>query len=285
MMGLGLMACASPRGAQVNSEVPTASQDSELLALRRENDALRQELELIRDQELMCSASSPKPKTSREAVRLKPQGEVESANAQTSRPRGVSLQDVPHSAPDEAVMRRYAASAASEQEIEHAEPKRYRLVGEGAVPRSKSKKRSKNQSQSSGLSVQALYSKARALYERNQRAQARDLFEQLVREYPQSDLADNAVYWLAEDDRESGRLAQAKTGFMRVLSDYSSGNKVEDAMYMLGLCFIQESQFKRARAMLKKVARVGRKELRKKARKELVNLNSQSARSESMNGR
>lgn len=283
VMGLSLMACASPQRAQVASEVPGASADSELLALRRDNDALRQELELMRDQELMCSATSESPKAPREAIRLKPQREVEPARAQASRPRGVSLQDVPHSAPDEAVMRRYAASAASRDEVTSAEPKRYRLVGQGRVQGADPQ--TKRTSKSPRLSVTALYGKARKFYQRNQRAQARDLFDQLVREYPQSDLADNAVYWLAEDDREAGRLEQAKAGFMRVLSDYPAGNKVEDAMYMLGLCFVQEANFNRARAMLKKVAKVGRKELRMKARKELVNLNAQSEGSESMNGR
>lgn len=237
----------------------------------------------MRDQELMCSATSAHSTAPKEAVRLKPQRPLEPTNQSASRPRGVSLQNVPHSAPDETVMRRYAASAASQGERESGAPKRYRLVG-ARSKRGPAKRRPKAKTRVV-LSVQSLYGKARALYERGKRAQARDLFLQLASEYPQSDLADNALYWLAEDDREAGRLEQAKAGFMRVLSDYSSGNKVEDAMYMLGLCFIQESQFGRARAMLKKVAQVGRRELRMKARKELLNLKSQSRASDSMNGR
>lgn len=290
-IGLGLGSCAAP--SQAPSRAPMETSDSELLALRRENDALRQEIELMRDRGLMCSAQSSVPvKTGSTAVRLAPGQDP--APVERPRPRGVSLRDLPHSAPDPAVMDRYAASAAPElPSTSGVEPKRYRLVGEERSRTQKGIRASRpavtqkveRSKPARPLNTEAVYARARKLYRRGDRVKARTLFERIEREDPQSDLADNAVYWLAEDDRDAGRLAQAQAGFMRILSDYPGSNKVEDAMYMLALCFKQNEQMGRARSMLQKVAKAGRKELRKKARRELASLGSPRSNDELMNGR
>lgn len=282
MIGLGALSigpvgCAHP-GATPASSVPGEDTEAAMVALRRENEALARENELLRDKQLMCQAprSSTLPAG---PVKLVPS---DAGSDEGRRARGVSLQDLPHSAPDAAVMERYAASAASSQPSDEgpADPKRYRIVGPQQSPA-----RSGSRSKSQKLGVKTIYANARRHYVDGERVRARLLFKEIEQAYASSDLADNAIYWLAEDDREAGRLSQAEAGFMRILSDYPAGNKVEDAMFMLGLCFKDQLQFAQARDMLTKVVSLGRKELAVKARHQLALIGELESKSDSMNGR
>lgn len=248
-----------------------------MVALRRENEALVRENELLRDKQLMCAGPRTSTASAQRAVKLVP------AHPAPSKPvgsRGVSLQDLPHSAPDTEVMERYAASAAASPDdaAPEVDPKRYRIVGRTETAPSP-------EPGAKPSSVKALYRRARRLYQDGQRVQARLLFQEIEQAHPRSDLADNAIYWQAEDDRESGRLDRAQAGFMRILSDYPAGNKVEDAMFMLGLCFKDRLQFQAAREMLGKVVSLGRRELAVKARHQLALIGKLESKSDSMNGR
>lgn len=250
-----------------------------MVALRRENEALTRENELLRDKQLMCAGPRLTQRAPKSAVKLLPQ---EPETTQARKPRGVSLQDLPHSAPDAAVMERYAASAASSEPdgSGEADPKQYRIVGA-----SKAAARPKPTTKPKPAGAKALYAKARRFYVDGERVQARRLFKRIELDYPRSDLADNAIYWQAEDDREAGRMNEAQAGFMRILSDYPAGNKVEDAMFMLGLCFKDRFAFGQARQMLRKVVSLGRKELADKARHELALIGKLESNEDSMNGR
>lgn len=277
----------SPRGA--------SEAEAELLTLRRENALLKKRLETQKDQALMCSASQSQEAFSSAAVatgldeRLRPEqglGEERSARRE-GRARSVSLQDLPHSAPDPALMDRYEQSAAQpEIDREPVRAKSYRMVGSKSTvreatlrprvtarPRRRPKRR-KVTAQPQGVGAKELYRRARALYQKGERARASGLFARIESDFPESDLADNAAYWQAEDALEGGRLGQAKAGFMRILSDYPASNKVEDAMYMLALCYQREQEFRSARSLLLQVAKAGREELRIKARRALAQIKS-----------
>ncbi|RMF19497.1 MAG: tol-pal system protein YbgF [Candidatus Dadabacteria bacterium] len=65
-------------------------------------------------------------------------------------------------------------------------------------------------------------------------------FQKLLKKFPQSDLADNAHYWLGEIYAGLGDSATAEKHFHKILEEYPSGNKVPDAMYKLGV-LAQES--------------------------------------------
>lgn len=281
-LALNLGGCT--KKVRSGSVSPQGASESELLSLRRENASLRQEMELMRDQELMCHRQGAPVKTSLAPVKLSPNKARVARTQSPVRPRGVSLQDLPNSAPDADVMARYAASAApGERQAVAQDPKRYRLVGsEKARP---AKRRRAKVKAAPKVSVETLYRQARDFYKQGDRARARALFSRIEDDFPESDLADNAAYWKAEDDLDAGSLAKAQAGFMRILSEYPTGNKVEDAMFMLGFCYKKQAQFERAHAMFTNVAKAGRPELKKKARKELHRLAKLRVTQESMNGR
>lgn len=267
---------------QGQSQAPTQAQmqaDAAMVALRRENDALTRENELLRDKQLMCAAPKQVALAPHSEVKLVPETPVK---VKAAGRRGISLQDLPHSAPDAGVMERYAATAAAQdfKSTQDDDPKQYRIVGARGSQDLPSK-----EEQAKPRGVKALYAAARSHYEQGQRVRARILFKEIEQRYPSSDLADNAIYWQAEDDRESGRLNQAQAGFLRILSDYPAGNKVEDAMFMLGLCFKDRQQFEQAQEMLRKVVSLGRQELAAKARHELALIGKLVPHSDSMNGR
>lgn len=282
---MGGLGCASQGSNPTQSPGVIEDRDAAMVALRRENEALTRENELLRDRQLMCRAPQRSGQAPKPAVRLSPE-----RSTATPKSRGVSLQDLPHSAPDAAVMERYAGSAASDEPeaSDQADPKRYRIVGKqsGAAKRRVPKRAQRESTpQTQALGVKAIYAKARRFYVDGDRVKARLLFKEIEQEHARSDLADNAIYWLAEDDREAGRLNRAQAGFMRILSDYPAGNKVEDAMFMLGLCFKDRLQFAQARDMLTKVVSLGRKELAVKARHQLALIGELESKSDSMNGR
>ncbi len=82
-----------------------------------------------------------------------------------------------------------------------------------------------------------LYQTAKALYDRDDLAAARALFEQLHRLHPKHDLADNALYWLGESYRRQALWLKAAQYYLRVAKDYPKENKVPDALLQLGHCY------------------------------------------------
>ena len=78
-------------------------------------------------------------------------------------------------------------------------------------------------------------------------------FEELVRDYPEDGLADNALYWIAESRYAQGKFSEALKGFQRVLRAYPLGNKVPDAMVKVGLCFQNLGKKAQARQILEQV--------------------------------
>ncbi len=59
-------------------------------------------------------------------------------------------------------------------------------------------------------------------------------FENFIRNYPDSDYAPNAHYWLGQLLFNNNELARAKTQFERVVNNFPQSNKVADALLKLG---------------------------------------------------
>lgn len=87
----------------------------------------------------------------------------------------------------------------------------------------------------SGPNPQRMYDAAYYDFTRGKYEVAVAGFEEFIRQFPDSDNADNARYWVGECFYSMGDFGRAETEFGRVLSDYPDGNKVPAAAYKLGM--------------------------------------------------
>lgn len=62
-------------------------------------------------------------------------------------------------------------------------------------------------------------------------------FKELVTNYPESDLADNAQYWTAEIFYLKKDYLKAVPAYKKTIEQYPKGNKTPSAMYKLGLSY------------------------------------------------
>ncbi len=61
-------------------------------------------------------------------------------------------------------------------------------------------------------------------------------FQDFLKDYPNSSLADNAQYWIGEAYYAKEKYPEALDGFQKVISGYPNQDKVPAAMYKSGLC-------------------------------------------------
>jgi len=78
-------------------------------------------------------------------------------------------------------------------------------------------------------------------------------FLQFLTSFPDSQLADNAQYWLAESYYVTARFEQALQQFQVVIDDYPRSRKVPDALLKIGYCNYELQHWAAARAALKRV--------------------------------
>ena len=79
-------------------------------------------------------------------------------------------------------------------------------------------------------------------------------FQQFLVSYPDSELADNAQYWLAESYYVTQQFEEALSSFQTVIDDYPRSRKVPDALLKMGYCNYELERWGEARGAL---ARVG----------------------------
>ena len=82
---------------------------------------------------------------------------------------------------------------------------------------------------------------------------AANAFRQFLVTFPDSELADNAQYWLAESFYASDQFEQALTDFAVVINDYPRSRKVPDALLKMGYCNYNLKRWEAARATLTQV--------------------------------
>lgn len=78
-------------------------------------------------------------------------------------------------------------------------------------------------------------------------------FRQFLVSFPQSELADNAQYWLAESHYVTQKFADALTAFEIVINDYPRSRKVPDALLKMGYCNYELKRWEAARGSLRRV--------------------------------
>ncbi len=82
---------------------------------------------------------------------------------------------------------------------------------------------------------------------------AANAFRQFLVTFPDSELADNAQYWLAESFYASDQFEQALSDFAVVINDYPRSRKVTDALLKMGYCNYNLKRWEAARATLTQV--------------------------------
>src|SRR5210317_143272 len=78
-------------------------------------------------------------------------------------------------------------------------------------------------------------------------------FQQFLVTFPDSELANNAQYWLAESHYVTQMFAKALTEFDVVITRYPRSRKVPDALLKMGYCNYELKQWDAARTSLKRV--------------------------------
>lgn len=78
-------------------------------------------------------------------------------------------------------------------------------------------------------------------------------FGQFLVTYPDSELADNAQYWLAESHYVTQKFEEALSAFEVVINDYPRSRKVPDALLKMGYCNYELKRWPAARDALRRV--------------------------------
>jgi tol-pal system protein YbgF len=91
------------------------------------------------------------------------------------------------------------------------------------------------------------YRNALVLFGKNRWPEARNAFQQVFDSEPNGELADNALYWIAETYYAAGDYTNAMKLYIRVTRDYSNENKAPDAMFKLGLAYAKTGDLGMAR--------------------------------------
>jgi tol-pal system protein YbgF len=106
---------------------------------------------------------------------------------------------------------------------------------------------------SGALGSQELYNNAKKLLDEGQAGQAILEFEKYIREYPHSELAGNAQYWMGEAYYSQKEYRRAATEFQKVIQNYPQGGKVPDAQLKVGLSYLEMGQKGKGTAELKRL--------------------------------
>jgi tol-pal system protein YbgF len=106
---------------------------------------------------------------------------------------------------------------------------------------------------SSPQDARTLYDNALKAYSKANYPTAISRFEEFLKAFPSSDLADNAFYWIGESYYGKEDFERAIASFLKVLDRYPNGNKVPDALFKIGLSYIQLNDAQRAREFLTRV--------------------------------
>ena len=103
------------------------------------------------------------------------------------------------------------------------------------------------------LDYTKLYDTAYDDYQRQNYSLARTGFAEYLRMFPETDLADNAQYWVGECYYAEGKYEEASDAFKEVITKYPTGNKVPRAMLKAGHAQLQLGRKDQARQMFQQV--------------------------------
>lgn len=98
-----------------------------------------------------------------------------------------------------------------------------------------------------GMTPRQAYEKAFDLLRKANYEQSITEFQRFLRNFPQSEFAGNAQYWLGEANYQMKRFDQAIVEFKKAISAYPNGPKVADAYLKLGYTYYQLGKWAEAR--------------------------------------
>ncbi len=104
------------------------------------------------------------------------------------------------------------------------------------------------------LSEQQAYREAFELLKNGHYGRATRAFRAFVVQYPESELAGNAQYWLGESLYVEREFAKAMEEFKRVLSQYPESPKLTHAMLKIGFIYSELGQLGEARKVLTEIS-------------------------------
>jgi len=104
-----------------------------------------------------------------------------------------------------------------------------------------------------GSDDKAAYQVAFGLLKDSQYDRAIVAFQKFLVSYPDSQLADNAQYWLGEANYVNKAFPEAQTAFQRVVDKYPQSRKRPDALLKIGYCEYELKQWDTAKATLSQV--------------------------------
>jgi tol-pal system protein YbgF len=107
---------------------------------------------------------------------------------------------------------------------------------------------------SAGSDDKAAYQAAFGLLKDGQYDRAIVAFQKFLVSYPDSQLADNAQYWLGEANYVNKAFPEAQASFQRVVDKYPQSRKRPDALLKIGYCEYELKQWDTAKATLSQVA-------------------------------
>lgn len=90
-----------------------------------------------------------------------------------------------------------------------------------------------------GAAMAQKYRSAIELYGKGQIDNSRKIFQEILDSEPNGELADNALYWIAETYFVTAKYPEALKLYERIVRDYSEENKAPDAMLKMGLAYVR----------------------------------------------
>lgn len=104
-------------------------------------------------------------------------------------------------------------------------------------------------------SPEALYAMAKQRFDEGEYENARELFRSFLKEYPKSEMADSAQFWLGEIYYHEKWYEKAILEYQKVIEDYPKGSKTPSALLKQGLAFLNLGDDVNARLILKELIR------------------------------
>jgi tol-pal system protein YbgF len=100
-----------------------------------------------------------------------------------------------------------------------------------------------------------LYGTAKQAFDKNKFEPARIGFHQFVSKYPDSENADNALFWIGETYFREKNYKKAILEYQKVIEKYPKGNKVSAALLKQGLAFNHIGEGSNAKLILNELTR------------------------------
>lgn len=106
-----------------------------------------------------------------------------------------------------------------------------------------------------GATESQVYATAKQVYDEGDWDEAFRLFEAFLKNYPASELADNARFWIGEAYYNQGLFKQAIIEYQTVIETYPNGNKVPAAYLKQGISFHNLGENSNARLAIQELIR------------------------------